>query len=95
MLSCNVFKAKLIGKFTNSIDLFSNRINKQTVAARCNGKFYSRETGTGTHIKKVSMRRLGKIWKEEQRIEQMQNKGIVRIQNSSKVQDFILLDNLK
>ncbi len=89
----NTVYTKSVDKRLNGIDLLANRIEKNPRPARGDSKRNPWEAGTGTHIEESPFRRSLKRFKEQERIENVQNQGIVYIEDAREIHLLVRLDD--
>ena len=89
----NTLYTKSVNKRLHGIDLLANRIKKNPSPARSDSEGDPWKAGSGTHIEESSFRRSLKRFKEQKRIEDMQNQGIIYIEDAREVHLLVCFDN--
>lgn len=84
---------KSVNKRLHGIDLLANRIKSNPSPTRRDSEGDPWKAGTGTHIEKSSFRRSLKRFKEQKRIKDMQNQGIIYIEDTREVHLLVRLDD--
>lgn len=82
-------KTKLSNEGVDRIDLLTHRVQENTLTGQKNTKRNAREPGSRTHIKKT-LRLKRQNLRQRERIDDMQNKGVMNICNASEI--HVLVD---
>ena len=90
MNSNKKLKLKLSNEGVNCIDLLTHRVQKNTLTGQKNTKWNARESGSRTHIKKT-LRLKRQNLRQRERINDMQNKGVMNICNASEIHVLVNL----
>lgn len=83
-------KTKLSNEGVDRIDLLTHRVQENTLTGQKNTKRNAREPGSSTHIKKT-LRLKRQNLRQRERINDMQNKGVMNIRNASEIHVLVNL----
>ena len=95
MFRNKVLESKFLDELIYCSDLFSNRVNENTLCPSKNTKRDTREASTCSHVNKTSGRIHRDITagKQQKRIKHMEHQCLINVNDTSEVQHLVLLDD--
>ena len=95
MFRNKVLESKFLDELIYCSDLFSNRVNENTLCPSKNTKWNTREASTCSHVNKTSegIHRDTAAGKQQKRIKHMEHQCLINVNDTSEVQHLVLLDD--